>query len=49
MLGGTSGQQLAAPDAFAVSRSQKLWIYVIMVAAGLILVEWITYHRRITV
>jgi hypothetical protein len=48
-LGGTSGRELAAPDAFAISHSQKLWIYLIVLAAGLILVEWITYHRRITV
>ncbi|HEY0192023.1 MAG TPA: VWA domain-containing protein [Kofleriaceae bacterium] len=43
------GKQLAAPEAFAVTHSQKLWIYLIIFAAGLILVEWITYHRRITV
>ena len=48
-LGGAGGQQLAEPEAFAVTRSQKLWIYLIVFAAGLILVEWITYHRRITV
>ncbi|HMG53692.1 MAG TPA: VWA domain-containing protein, partial [Kofleriaceae bacterium] len=48
-LGGAGGKQLAEPEAFAISHSQKLWIYLIMLAAGLILVEWITYHRRITV
>lgn len=48
-LGGQAGRQLQEPDAFAVSHSQKLWIYLIVFAAGLILVEWITYHRRITV
>lgn len=48
-LGGTTGRALAEPEAFAVSHSQKLWIYLIVFAAGLILVEWITYHRRITV
>jgi hypothetical protein len=48
-LGGPGGKQLAEPEAFAVSHSQKLWIYLIIFAAGLILVEWITYHRRITV
>jgi hypothetical protein len=48
-LGGAGGKQLAEPEAFAVSRSQKLWIYLIAFAAGLVLVEWITYHRRITV
>jgi hypothetical protein len=48
-LGGSGGKQLAEPEAFAISHSQKLWIYLIVLAAGLILVEWITYHRRITV
>jgi hypothetical protein len=48
-LGGTHGKQLAEPEAFAITHSQKLWIYLIVFAAGLILVEWITYHRRITV
>ncbi|HEY6179943.1 MAG TPA: hypothetical protein VIX73_36075, partial [Kofleriaceae bacterium] len=48
-LGGPTGKQLAPPEAFSISRSQKLWIYLIILAAGLVLVEWITYHRRITV
>ncbi|TMQ19489.1 MAG: VWA domain-containing protein [Deltaproteobacteria bacterium] len=48
-LGGAGGKQLTEPEAFAISRSQKLWIYLIILAAGLVLVEWITYHRRITV
>jgi VWA domain-containing protein len=48
-LGGTGGRQLAEPEAFEITHSQKLWIYLIVFAAGLILVEWITYHRRITV
>jgi len=48
-LGGTAGHQLAEPEAFEITHSQKLWIYLIVFAAGLILVEWITYHRRITV
>src|SRR5262249_14330258 len=46
-LGGPSGKQLAAPEAFAISRSQKLWIYLIVLSAGLVPVRWITYHRRI--
>jgi hypothetical protein len=46
---GSPGKQLAEPEAFAISHSQKLWIYLVLFAAGLILVEWITYHRRITV
>lgn len=43
------GKKLEAPEAFAITRSQKLWIYLILFAMGLIIVEWVTYHRRITV
>lgn len=43
------GKVLAAPEAFAISRSQKLWWYFVLIALALIVTEWITYHRRITV
>ncbi len=43
------GKKLEAPEAFKITRSQKLWIYLVLFAMGLILVEWVTYHRRITV
>ncbi len=43
------GKVLQAPEAFAISRSRKLWIYLVLLAMALIVVEWITYHRRITV
>lgn len=48
-LGGATGKQLAAPEAFAISHTQKLWIYLVLLALGLIAMEWVTYHRRITV
>jgi Ca-activated chloride channel homolog len=43
------GKRLEAPEAFAVSASRKIWIYIIFLAMALIVMEWITYHRRITV
>ena len=43
------GKELAAPEAFELTRSQKLWWYFIAIALALIVAEWITYHRRITV
>jgi len=43
------GKKLAAPEAFEITRSQKLWWYFVLLALALIVVEWITYHRRITV
>ena len=43
------GKALAAPESFSITHSRKLWIYLILLAIGFITVEWITYHRRITV
>jgi len=43
------GKKLEEPEAFAITHSQKLWIYIILLALGLIMTEWVTYHRRITV
>jgi hypothetical protein len=43
------GKKLAAPEAFEITRSQKLWWYFVLIALALIVTEWITYHRRITV
>ncbi len=43
------GKKLVAPEAFSITHSQKLWIYLLLFATGLIVLEWITYHRRITV
>ena len=43
------GKALTAPEEFEISRSRKLWIYLVLLAFGLIVVEWVTYHRRITV
>ncbi|HEY5948103.1 MAG TPA: vWA domain-containing protein [Kofleriaceae bacterium] len=43
------GKKLQAPQAFEITRSQKLWWYFVLLAMALIVVEWITYHRRITV
>ena len=43
------GKQLTTPEAFSITRSRKLWIYLVLFALALIVMEWITYHRRITV
>jgi hypothetical protein len=43
------GKKLEAPEAFSITHSQKLWIYLLLFATGLIVMEWVTYHRRITV
>ncbi len=43
------GKKLEEPEAFAITRSRKLWTYLILLAMALIVMEWVTYHRRITV
>lgn len=43
------GKKLAAPEAFAITHSRKLWIYILLLAGVLIVTEWVTYHRRVTV
>jgi Ca-activated chloride channel homolog len=43
------GKKLDEPEAFAITRSRKLWTYLILLAMAFIVMEWITYHRRITV
>jgi hypothetical protein len=42
-------KELAAPEAFAVTRTRTLWAYLVLAALLLLVVEWVTYHRRITV
>jgi hypothetical protein len=43
------GKKLSSPEAFAATRSQKLWLYLLALVALILAIEWITYHRRITV
>jgi hypothetical protein len=43
------GKTLAAPDKFEVTRSERLWTALLLVMLIIIAVEWVTYHRRITV
>jgi hypothetical protein len=40
---------LAEPASFAVSARRDLWIYLVLAALALLMLEWVTYHRRITV
>jgi len=43
------GKTLAAPEDFRVTARRSLWLYLALAALGLLCIEWITYHRRITV
>ena len=44
-----AGKTLEAPPTFAISARRDLWVYVVLLVLALLCVEWITYHRRITV
>jgi Ca-activated chloride channel homolog len=43
------GRTLSAPEGFSVTRRQALWSYLVLAALALLAVEWLTYHRRVTV
>ena len=43
------GKELPAPDAFAVTIQRQFWTVLLFLLVLLLAVEWITYHRRITV
>jgi hypothetical protein len=43
------GKELTAPEAFAVTRTRTLWAYLVLGVLLLLVIEWVTYHRRITV
>lgn len=48
-LGGPTGRTLAAPQTFTKSIQRRFWIYLLLGLLALLSVEWITYHRRVTV
>jgi hypothetical protein len=43
------GKELARPDAFAVTIQRQFWTMLLIGLLILLGIEWITYHRRITV
>lgn len=43
------GKTLEAPGAFTITRRQSLWTYLVLLVLLILGIEWITYHRRITI
>jgi len=44
------GRQKAAPVSIGKAGAKReLWVYLLAVVLGLSVIEWVTYHRRITV
>ncbi len=48
-LGGAGGKTLEAPGTFTKSIQRRFWTLLLLGLLALLAVEWITYHRRITV
>ncbi len=44
-----NGAVATAPVPGRVGVRREMWIYLLAAALGIILVEWVTYHRRVTV
>ncbi|PID39673.1 MAG: hypothetical protein CSA24_00810 [Deltaproteobacteria bacterium] len=43
------GRLLAPPAGFSVKLRREIWIYLLLIGLGLLLLEWLTYNRRLTV
>jgi hypothetical protein len=44
-----NGSIASAPVAGRVGVRREIWIYLLAAALGIIVIEWVTYHRRVTV
>jgi hypothetical protein len=44
-----AGKKASAVSVATVSLKSELWIYLLLAVIGVSLIEWITYHRRVTV
>ena len=43
------GVELVPPNKFEITHNRSLWSYLVLFAALLLVIEWFTYNRRITV
>ena len=43
------GRTLSPPTGFGIALRREIWIYLLLVALALTLLEWLTYNRRFTV
>jgi hypothetical protein len=44
-----AGKKASAVSVAAVSLRSDVWIYLLLAVLAVSLIEWITYHRRVTV
>jgi hypothetical protein len=43
------GRTLTRPTGFGIALRREIWIYLLLIAVALTLLEWLTYNRRVTV
>jgi hypothetical protein len=43
------GKALTRPTGFTITARRSLWMYLALLVALLLCIEWVTYNRRITV
>ncbi|MBW2731121.1 MAG: VWA domain-containing protein [Deltaproteobacteria bacterium] len=43
------GQKLSPPTGFSTRLRREIWLYLLLIVIGLLLLEWLTYNRRMTV
>ncbi|MCK5795884.1 MAG: VWA domain-containing protein [Deltaproteobacteria bacterium] len=43
------GRTLKPPEGFSVKLRREIWIYLLLIGLLLIILEWVTYNRRLTV
>ena len=43
------GQELAEPKVSEPALQRSVWLYLVLLVFGMLLIEWYTYNRRITV
>jgi hypothetical protein len=43
------GKEAGTVSAFHVGVRREIWIYLLFIAIAITVLEWITYHRRLTV
>ncbi len=43
------GKAMAAPAGFNPGVRRELWLYLLLAALIVSAIEWVTYHRRVTV
>lgn len=43
------GQIITPPEGFSIRVKRHLWIYLLLLGLAIIVIEWLTYNRRLTV